>query len=87
MSKMTKEMRDNRAAAYQQVFGEVNGGATKRVAEGEKGYREMRVGKTKRDKAKGHSPHQKNVRVWESNIGGKGNKGAGGRWVKVNQTA
>lgn len=43
----------------------------------------MRVGKTARDKAKGHRPYVKNTRIWED--GGRGKGAAAGQWVKVNR--
>lgn len=45
--------------AYTKVFGNVNTTATKRDS------RVMRVGKTARDKAKGHVPYVKNRRIWD----------------------
>lgn len=76
-----------RSAAFEKVFGGVNGKATKRVSleNARKGevYQAMRVGKTKRDKANGHNPNSKNVREWVS-FSGKAARGAGvtGEWVK-----
>lgn len=76
----------DRVAAFEKVFGMVNVSATKRVSaenlkHGET-YREMRVGKTARDKARGHQPYRKNVRIWTtSGVRGKG-AGSTGSWVK-----
>lgn len=61
--------------AYEQVFGQANLSAP--VKDGTK---VMRVGKTARDKAKGHIAGKKNRRIWDD---GKGSKGSGGQWVKV----
>lgn len=61
--------------AYEQVFGQANLSAP--VKDGSK---IMRVGKTARDKAKGHIAGKKNRRVWDED---KGSKSSGGRWVKV----
>ncbi len=75
-----------RQQAFEKVFGNVNVGATKRVSlenakRGEM-YQEMRTGKTARDKAKGHMPYRKNIRVWEtSGVRGKGMSSTGA-WVK-----
>jgi len=75
----------DRVAAFEKVFGGVNGSATKRVSSenagrNEKGQ-EMRVGKTKRDKANGHQPYKKNVRIWDGGSAGK-KGGSSGAWVK-----
>ena len=58
--------------AYEQVFGGVNNSFIR------DGKKEMRVGKTSRDKAKGHVAGQKNRRVWDD-----GGKAGSGKWIKV----
>ena len=69
-------------SAFEQVFGNVNGSADKRVALGERGYTEMRCGKTKRDKANGHDASRKNVRIWDGGNGKGAKGGTTGSWVK-----
>lgn len=63
-------------SAYNQVFGQVNTSAPTKD-----GKQPMRVGKTARDKAKGHQPYKKNRRVFEG--GSSGRTSTPGRWVKV----
>ena len=75
---------EERRAAYDHVFGNVNVAATKRLNPDDPKAQEMRVGKSKRDKANGHSSHTKNVRLWEGGAGGK-KGGSAGQWVKVNR--
>ncbi len=69
---------------FEQVFGQV-GNSSKTVgyldADRKKPV-EMRVGKTSRDKAKGHIPYRKNIRIWDDNGGGRGKGSSGGQWVK-----
>lgn len=60
------------SAAFEQVFGGVNGAATIRD-----GKKEMRVGKTSRDKSKGHVAGKKNIREWVD-----GGRKGDGEWVK-----
>lgn len=66
---------------FEQVFGQV-GSSAKTVgyldADRKKPV-EMRVGKTARDKAKGHVPYRKNIRIFDAGPGGKGGTG---QWVK-----
>lgn len=64
--------------AFEQVFGNVGNGS-KVIGKDEHGKpREMRIGKTAKDKAKGHIAYKKNRRVWSD-----GSKGTAGQWVKV----
>ena len=60
------------SAAFEQVFGGVNGSATIRD-----GKTEMRKGKTAADKAKGHVAGRKNIRQWV-----EGGRKGDGEWVK-----
>lgn len=60
------------SAAFEKVFGGVNGAASIRD-----GKKVMRVGKTARDKANGHVAGRKNIREWVE----AGRKGEG-QWVK-----
>lgn len=70
--------KEERQAAYDKVFGNVNTAATRRD-----GSQVMREGKTKRDKANGHRPYVKNVRIWVAGSVAKGKAaGASGAWVK-----
>ena len=63
---------------FEQVFGKVGNGS-KTIGKDEFGKpREMRVGKTAKDKANGHVAYKKNRRVWSD-----GSKGTPGQWVKV----
>lgn len=74
---MTKILsREEMKAAFEKVFGAVNTAATRRD-----GKTEMRVGKTKADKAKGHCAWKKNVRIFEAGSGGR-KGGTAGQWVK-----
>lgn len=74
---MTKVIsREEMKAAFDKVFGSVNTAATRRDGE-----TEMRVGKTKTDKAKGHTPYKKNVRIFEGGSSGR-KGGSAGQWVK-----
>ena len=61
------------SAAFEKVFGAANLLATSRKANESGVHQVMRVGKTARDKAKGHQPYKKNRRVWDDKAG----------WVKV----
>lgn len=70
--------KEERQAAYDHVFGNVNVSATRRD-----GSQEMREGKTARDKANGHVPYRKNRRVWDASGSSKGKGGVGGAWVKA----
>lgn len=64
--------------AYEQVFGNVGNGS-KVIGKDEHGKpREMRIGKTAKDKAKGHIAGKKNRRVWSD-----GSKGVAGGWMKA----
>lgn len=64
--------------AFEQVFGNVGNGS-KTVGKDEHGKpREMRIGKTAKDKSKGHVAGQKNRRVWDD-----GGRAGSGKWIKV----
>lgn len=53
-------------AAFKKVFGQANLEATSRSADPKTGERQvMRIGKTKRDKAKGHKATDVNRRLWD----------------------
>lgn len=71
MSKVSK--------AFEQVFGGVNVSASSRSAVHNGGtHKEMRVGKTAKDKANGHIAGKKNRRVWDD-----GGWRFAGQWKKV----
>ncbi|QEG09125.1 hypothetical protein HWC29_gp061 [Aeromonas phage 4_4572] len=67
----TVEVKMKVSKAFEQVFGQVGNGS-KIIGKDEHGKpREMRVGKTERDKANGHVPYRKNRRIWDSKEGWK----------------
>lgn len=63
---MSNISKADRQAAFAKVFSGVKVSFSRRTHDMEEaGRTEIRIGKTARDKAKGHTPYKKNQRVWD----------------------